>query len=378
MNSSLVESDLKATLMAEEIKRRLFEDVGIETITMTKEMSFIVANEVVTAQPCIQTIPLAFENGRGRASREMADQGHVPREFASVRHTEIQFQKYSGRKPARHRVRSGVTEDEVVCPIVPVTGVRYMPVWDQYRGRLVSLLAVGDFAGADPIHAMHAHRNFYIGRSDHEIIDMDLFVLQTIMNWLAANPDAVLNFDIICPVHFRTLASMNGKIRYRNLCQKIDERMKNILSFLVMDAPTKMPAISLCEIVSPLKSHSRFLCAHVPVLTSDAEMESLRMAGFDVFGIFVDGISVGNTYKTLTQELDGFVHRARKHIINHTFVIGADDSDDAVAAAMADIRFILGDAIHPCINTPSEKTDLLSNKFFKLWRSSSSNAGVVH
>ncbi|AGH98117.1 hypothetical protein [Micavibrio aeruginosavorus] len=374
MSSTLVESDMKAALMAEEIRRRLFDELGLDSITMEKEMSHISAHEVDRNLPFIQSVPLAFDKGRMRATMEMAEQGHKTPDFTPIPRTEVEFVHHRHHPRRFGRLKHAPKPDPV---IMPFSGVRFMPAWDQYRGRRVSLVAVADYPGAGP-NAMQSHRNFYIGRSDHEIVEMDMFILQAIINWLRSNSNALPEFGLICPVNFRTLSSREGKERYRSLCQQIDDRMKQFMLFLVMDLPVHMPWLSMEHLVSPLKTYSRFLCGQVPLDITDTDIEALRMAGFDVLGVFVGDSAAGRTHKSLQPDLENFVHRARKHIINRTFIMGADDADTAVAAAMADVRFMAGDAIHPCVPKPESEQDFSINEFFRLWRSDPARSGGVH
>lgn len=365
--STIVESDLKITLIVEEMKRGLQALDGVDQITVKKDVSLIQMTDLDHNMPLVQSIVMLFEKGRVNGQIQLTA-SRSPN-FSSVLHAgHDRAARLHHEMTAPHKKETGAMDD---VHALPFTAVRYMPVWDHYKGRKVAQMAVADYPDAGG-QAIRAHEAFYANAPGATVIAMDMLVLRTVIAWFQANPDMIPDFGIICPVHHYTLSSMDGQQRYRALCQKIDERMKAYTLFMVMDVPAHTPWMTLHRMISPLKTFGRVLCGRVSLTSvGDADYEALRMAGFDVLGVMVNGSSTGNAgraYRMMESDIQNFVKRTRRHLISRTFLLGADDPKVALAAAAADVRFIAGDAIHACVAEPEASLDFHKGSFFRMWR----------
>lgn len=338
------ESELKTSLIAEEIKRRLFEEEGIEDIEVVSQTTQISNYKVSPGLSMMEAMDIAFEENYERSNRKVSPVRAKP----SLKVIEIEA--FSEEK------RNAVLDLGVRIEETPFRAVHYIPVWDQARGRLIAHLCLAK--GYDYLASpFDAHRAYYTGMTAAEKANMDLAVLARIISWMKGNPEKQARFGIICPVRYETLVGVEGKERYRTLCQKIDERMKQFLLFMVLDMPPSIPWLSLSQVVSPLKTYGRVLCGQVP--NANADFESLRLAGFDNIGIIHSDKKV---------DIEAFVAKAKKHMILKTFVLGVDDLETAAEAATAGVSFMAGQAIHGPIPDPAQKPAFLNYPYGRMWQ----------
>ncbi|HEY8190616.1 MAG TPA: hypothetical protein VIF12_08015, partial [Micavibrio sp.] len=243
----------------------------------------------------------------------------------------------------------------------PFQAVHYIPVWDHFKNRLVAHLCLA--RNDDDDHPIEVHRACYAdGKAN-----LDLAVLARIIGWMQEHPDKLKEFGVICPVHYPTLLGAESKKRYRAMCQRIDERMKQFLLFMVLDLPPSTPWISLSHLVSPLKTYGRVLCGHLPS-HGHVDFEALRLAGFDNAGIILSPSMRGNR-----MDINSFVARARKHLITQTFVLGINDPQTAAEAAAAGVRYLGGHAVHRPISDPGLKPDFDHHPFARVWSKTGGN-----
>ncbi len=357
-SSSPEEIELRTKLIAEEIKRALFESAGLEDIEVLQQVSRIkTANITDSGLPFPESINAAFERALGEKPQELM---FVERNSANPV-SRIEVDAFADSQPRIGDLDLGVNDRALSG--VPV---QFMPVWDEYKKRLISYLCLPvnvEMLAQDP---MRGYAGIYEGLSAAEKADMDIAVLSQVVGWLEDHLQDIGLFGILCPVHYETLAAMGTHERYKKICQQIDGDMKQYILFMVMDVP-QAPWISLSQAVSPLKTYGRILCAEVP-LGGQTDFEALRMAGFDHVGVVLGGQKHDEGIKKSLMDVRTFVVRARKHLMHKTFVLGVNEPGAAVILAQMGVRFMAGSAVYECLREPRGHLNFYENFYFRGWQ----------
>lgn len=369
LTSSQVESDLKTRLIAEEIKRRLFEDEGVDDVEVRADTARIRTNTIRKDMDFPDSIYSAVETGIEKKKALNRDVCQImsnaplqePPDLSKLRRVEIDAFSDDLCK-IQPLVDLGVEADRV-----PFRAVHYIPVWEQYKGRVIAFICLArDEVSLSPVAD---HVKFYAGRSKTDAGMMDMAILSQIISWMEAHGDGFAS-GMICPVHYETLIGVVTKQKYRALCQRIDGQMKERLLFLVLDTPPRAPRLSLAEAISPLKTYSRKICAQIEY-DANIDFESMRLAGFDNVGIIAPPVLPNNpeSFKRGTAEIRSFITRAKKNHINITFLMGIDHPALAAEAVSSGAYYISGQAIHVPVRDPKESLIFEDHPFFKMWKS---------
>ncbi len=359
---SLLEIELKTTLIAEEIKRQLFEYEGFEELEILNQVSHIKPAKIPSnVLPFPESLNHAFERSLGEKPQDLMFSPVASQEpdLSQLRRTDVDAYADSGRKIGD--LDLGVEKD-FIC----YTHVQYMPVWDQHKKRLISYMCLGINLSAPEYDPLRGHLKLFERVSPARKAELDMAILTRVIDWLVNNPEGHGNFGIICPVHYDTLTRVESMERYKKMCQQIDGSMKQYILFMVMNVP-QVPWVSLSQVISPLKTYGRVLCGEVP-LHAPVDFESLRMSGFDHVGVILDPPGADNGQKKLLMDIRAFVVRAKKHLINKTFVLGIDDPATAGALAQMGVRFMAGGAVHECFREPKTHIDFFENPVFHSWQ----------
>lgn len=357
--SSAEESDARMTLIASEIRRCLFESHGIENVGVRKDVSVLSRDALGAGGFSEQSISETFES---RLSRKKKGTVVVPSvsnkneiDLALVKRVDVPIAEED----------AAVAKPVIAEKMAPRHAVRYMPVWDVFKGRLIAFMCV---AGRDDEPgAAETHQRFFRGRSASAIAAIDIDILAGLIQWFDEHDNETRNFGIICPVHFSTISSLEGGEKYRVLCQKMSEGMRGHILFMVMGVPVvHMSSARLSEVVSPLKAYGRVLCGHISTPGLNSDLSLLRIAGFDNIGIIARSVSGdGNDAEILN--IQSLVNKAKRYLINQTFVLDVDSPDLVTAAIKAGVRYIAGTAVHQSVQNPDEKLHFPDNGFLQLW-----------
>lgn len=370
LTSSQVESDLKTRLIAEEIKRRLFEDEGVGDVEVRADTARIRTSTIRRDMEFPDSIHNAVETGIEKKRALNRDVCQImssaplqaPPDLSMLRRVEIDAFSDDLCK-IQPLVDLGVEADRV-----PFRAVHYIPVWEQYKGRVIAFICLA--RDEDSQRPVADHIKFYAGRSKADAGMMDMAILSQIIGWADAHEGGELKSGLICPVHYETLIGVVTKQKYRALCQQISNQMKEKLLFLVLDTPPRAPRLSLAEAISPLKTYSRKICAQI-AYDSNIDFESMRLAGFDNVGIIAPPVVANNaeSFKRGTAEIRSFITRAKKNHINITFLMGIDHPALAAEAVSSGAYYISGQAIHVPVQDPNDPLTFEDHPFFKMWKS---------
>lgn len=360
-NSSEEEIEIKVMLIAGEIKRQLFDYDEFEGLEISNQVAHLSAKSMQSnALPFPESIHHAFKCSPPQKQQDSIfdDSGDEP-DLSKIKSTDVAAFADEGRRIGD--LDLGVDEHAAGS-----VDVQYMPVWDQYKKRLISFLCLAVHPQYPDIDPVKGYQMLCTNLSDIQRGALDMSVLGNVLLWMGKNKDDVLNFGIICPVHYRTLARMDTAGGYKKICQQIDPSMKQNMLFMVLDVPSA-PWLSLSQVVSPLKTYGRVLCGQVS-MKDHIDFESLRMSGFDHLGVILEVLPSDEGLKKAVGNVGGFVTRARKHLIYNTFVLGVNDLLSAASVARSGVRFMAGSAVYECLREPQGHLDFYKNRDFKEWQ----------
>lgn len=356
-NISGDESEAKMTMIASQIREFLFDDYGIEDVDVHKDVSMLSCDDIRKGSFFGKTISNSFES---RMTRKRRASVPIP-PISNKNEIDLDF---VNRVDVAVAIPNEAPDLPIIKKEVPVHAVRYMPVWDAFKGRLIAFMCVLD--RDDGAQVVAAHQNYYMGRSASDVAALDRDILLSVIQWFENHAGGPHHFGIICPVHFSTVSGIENAEKYRVLCQRINADMRNYVLFMVMDVPVHMPSSGLSQIVSPLKVYGRVLCGNIPLSGLGADLSALRISGFDNIGIVAGVAGRGNTETDLLN-IRSLVSRSKRYLINHTFVLDADAPETVAEAIKAGVRYIAGNAVHHCVQSPDDKLHFKTGTFFQIW-----------
>jgi len=366
---SPAQSERKTYAIAEEIKRRLFEE-DIDEIEVKSTVVGVRGSAIDRRRGFPKSLHDAVVAGLHKkevkkrpSSRSPNRDVYVPPDLSKYRKIEVDAFSESLRKIMPLDMLGEELER------IPFRAIHYIPVWEQYNSRLVAYICMArDEDAADPIKG---HLGYYKNRTPHDIGFMDLSILARVIHWMKEHEYySAMSFGLICPVHYDTLVRMDTKQRYRALCQKIKPFMRSKIVFMVLDTPCQAPAISLSEAISPLKTYSRKISAQLSCREKIIDFKALHMAGFDSVGMIAPDIPIHDHARLMhiAAEVKDFVARANRNFFKSTFVIGADHPGLALEAFACGAYYVAGQAIHGPVRTPLDTLNFQHYPFFRLWQ----------
>ena len=334
------EVEVKTMMIAEDIKCCLMAYPGFAELEILNQISLVRADKMLqSVLPFPENLNHAFERSLGGKPQELEFVSGIP-DFS---HTMERDSAY-------------------------YTHVRYLPVWDQFKKRLISYMCLAINLKAPELDPLRGHMALFEGIAPALRGELDAAILARVIDWLGNNPDSLGSFGIICPVHYATLRDDVGRERYNKLCQQIDPAIKQYILFMVMGVP-QVSWESLNEVAMPLKTYGRVLCGEVS-LRGQVDFESLRMSGFDHVGGILEAPGAEDGQKGALMDIRSFVVRAKKHLINKTFVLGVDDPDAAATVAQMGVRYMAGTAVHECLREPKPELRFQESAVFRSWQKS--------
>lgn len=366
---SLAEIELRTMLIAEDIKKQLFDYDEFEDLEILNQIARIQpSNSMAQEIPFPDNIHHMFERSLGLMPQDLEfvdaaghdDMSHM------LKRTEVDAFAEPERMIAG--LDLGVDQNVILS-----TKVCYMPVWDQYKKRLVAYMCLPvnpHYDGADPVAG---YTKLSQSLSSLKKGETDMAVLLKVIENLGRAGELSMPYGMICPVHYETLSGVETRERYKKICQGISETMKQSILFMVMDVPPQTSWVSLSQIVSPLKTYGRVLCGQLP-LGAGVDFESLRMSGFDNIGVIIGTQVRGDSIRKVMNDLRMFVTRAKKHLIYKTFVMGVNDPMTAASLAQTGVRYMAGSAVYETLAEPIPSVDFWGSAVFRSWQKTGQEA----
>ena len=339
---SLHEAEIRGMLIAEEIKCQLIEYDKFENIEIFNQISNVDARSMpMDVLPFPDYVHYAFERSLSQK----------PQDFIFVESDKD----------------SVVDEDALEADIFVSCDdieVQYLPVWDQYKGRLISYMCLAVDPQYMGNHPFIGHQKACQAAGLPVVTDVAL--LRKVVSWMDDHPDQLGGFGLICPVHYETLAAPETQADYYRACQAIGEHLKPYILFMVLGVPN-ISWLDLVQTVSPLKSYGRVLCAEID-LNDQPDYEFLRLAGFDHAGVVLETSAMEGRMRKTVADIRHFVTKARKSLIHKTFVLGVNDPVTATHLAQTGVRFMVGSAVHEGLQAPQAQVDFYKNPSFRSWQ----------
>lgn len=360
------EAHIKAALIAEEIRRHMFEDEREEfqNISVDRDVRTVKTETLRGKQNLGQTIGQIFSGqidvpANERKSKplnmEISEKTERPAEEKNVTaapprkeappekkmpHVEvIEVETYQKSLRQPEKVIEEKYEPEFV----------YMPVWDVKRSYLSTYICVLDNNGDGLTNPFDAHKESYAELSHSQKLEHDKAVLKNVIKDLKILDGKGQDIFICCPVHYETLIRDSNFTKYRFACQSIPEKLQNKLFFIVFDCPAKVHKSTLAKFAGPLKNYCRFFCAEVP-FGEEIDFVSYRSAGFDSVGINLPPLEKETAL--LVKELEVFARHAKKNYIPFIFALGVLSTDIISSVIFVDYEFSAGAAIHTHVHKP--------------------------
>lgn len=329
------EAEGKATLIADEIREKLFETghVELQDIEITRKIS-AVPSLAMKGKPITDVIEMCTDGSSFRAPK-----------VKPVPPPDI----------VRHEV---LPEDSPLIPAytggeeAPVSGhpCSYVPLWDVRNGALSSYLC-------QPLPF----------KEEISSLARDISVFQAVANELNRMETENRRLLVLCPVHHSTLHRAETFNQYRMHCQRISEEQRKLLVFLVVGMPAEIYTKNAFWFLSGLKKFAHAVFVEVP-LNSKMDFNFIRNAGFDALGISID--NKGMTESEIFALMGTFRQRIRAAIIPKTFALNVSTFSLATSAACMGFNYLGGEAIHGPVAAPDNAYKFQYSDLFEGLKSS--------
>lgn len=338
------EAQIKATLIAEDIKRCLFdhEEEALQAIEVEEAVAVIKTDKLRGAGGLHKALDVVFQDIEEQ-KRDGSKKEKEPEKKSFVLPRAVEVDPYSD-------VQETVKPPDKPAPDGNPLSLRfsYVPLWDIKRNLLTTYLCVAR-KSLDESDPLDAHELVFQGASPSEKITIDLLVLRTVTKELEAMSRDGRRLFIACPVHYQTLSRAEGYEQYILECQKIPAEYKRYLIFLLLGLPKQVHAANIPKFSVPLKQHCYAIHAQVP-LDSKVDFPLFRECRFEALGVRLKKVQGGE--KQLIDQLNDFTGKAKKALIKKTFALDVASLSVTTSAVCADYDFLAGPAIHESVLKP--------------------------
>ncbi len=337
------ESQLKASLIAEEIRKRLFEldEEELRDIEIREAVSEI-RTDLLMESDFLDGMFDLMDDSFGDLDIEFqeAEQQDNIEPPPEIQATEVDTQNY---KPIKTPIKKRNNE-------LPALNCCYVPLWDTSRGALTTYLCLarGKETGSNPFDN---HKTLYNSLLQTQTTALDHAMLQVVAAELKAMEEDGRQFFIICPVQHETVYNMEKYEEYKRLLSHIPLGQRKFLLLLVIDINIKetKPPKNAYWFAKPL----RVFCPHVFVeipLRQDINFNYLHNSGVNVVGVRLDNKAM--TEQDTIHLLSNFSTKAKSLKISKTFVLDVSSLSLTTSAVCAGFDFLGGSAIHDPVDKP--------------------------
>ncbi|GEM_PF-1563042 len=344
-HASLEEGQEKAALIAEEIRRRLFEldENELRNIEI-REAICEIRTDFLLDQP--------FPDFLDALAIDMVDfeETEEPPQDAPTEDTEENF----GLSDLKG-VDIGASDYKPKTIPLPKKGslpqnlaFSYTPLWDVRRNALTTYLCLARET-RDKRTVFEAHRALYAGQPSENRIAIDQKILDAVMVELSSMEKDGRKLLIACPVQYETLHHFESYELYKESLMRIPVTQRQFLVFYIMNMEGGMPPKNAYWFAAPLRQFCRHVFAEIP-LRRDINFNYLRNTGVDVAGVRLDGTkrSEQETINLMT----AFCSKAKILKMPMTFVLGVPTLSLTTSAVCATFDFLGGPAVHEEVARP--------------------------
>lgn len=342
--ASLEEGQLKAAMIADEIRRRLFEldEEELRSIEIREAIGEIRTDFLVDKQfpDFLDALAIDLEDIAVQKEQEAEQKAEQEKNFSLSELAGVDIEA------SDYRPKTSKPKKEAVLP----AGLKfsYLPLWDVRRNALTTYLCLAR-GSANNSNLFDAYKALYKGQSGENKEALDLNILKTVKTELASMEKDGRKLLIACPVQHETLHSFESYERYKQIIQRIPPAQRQYLVFYVMNMNDNLPPKNAYWFAAPLRQFCRHVFAEIP-LRRDINFNYLRSTGVDVAGVRLDGI-MGSEQETINLMM-AFCTKAKTLKIPMTFVLGVTSLSLTTSAVCATFDFVGGPAVHDEVERP--------------------------
>lgn len=339
-NAGPEEAQIKATLVAEEIKRQLFtyEDEDLKSIEIDNGSALIPSKKLT---PTKSIYDLADRvSGHININKRSSQPVPFPAKKITISPT-VEVDPYPQRKI------------KAPAPIADNNPhnyrFSYLPLWNVKENILTTYLCLARQSG-DHGDALDDHEHIFTGMSPSQKTTTDIQVLRVVAAELEEMIDDGRDMNLACPVHFSTLFHNESYQKYIVECQKIPDAHKAQLIFLLLDLPATVHESNIDKFSIPLKKHCTAIYAEVP-LDTKVDFAMLRNCRFEAVGFRLKNIRMGQE-KQLIAMMEKFANKARRALMKNIFALDVTSLSITTSAVCADYDLLGGSIVHDIVLKP--------------------------
>lgn len=324
-SASCEEGEMKAMLIAEEIKSNIFalNKEELKDFDIEKHVS-----EVETAP----LIDKPFHVTAGYLANQETD---IKRQEKKADFKPVVIRSIEVGTDYAETIPSAIEQERWIA--VKKLDCSYAPLWDVQKGALTTYLCRAPQSPA--------------GKKALAGDARDMALLETVIAELQRMSQEEQKFFIICPVRHETLYRNSDFKKYTALCQHMTAEQKKTLILMITDPLENLPKKSAYWFVSPLKGYCSSVFVEVPI-KQKTDFFYFYQSGFDAMGISLRKMDAGESAKIDT--MNAFGAQARAAMMPGTFVLDVSTLSLATSAACAGFRYLGGAAIHEDVPVPDK------------------------
>lgn len=333
---NLAASEATASLIAEEVRRRLFllDEEALREIEVRETVRKVSTDTLsgfdfsdflddFVAEPTEDIVNPSF-----KSLAEDYSGSYIKTEIAS-----------SPYKPANKRQKSLVDPGNL--------NFSYIPLWDVKRGALTTYACFSSQPDSRE-DLLDQHKNNYRNMAEESRVVADLKTLEHIKSELSSMEDQKRKLLIACPVRYETLFSFESYELYKEALLSIPLGQRQFLILLILKPDKDLSAKDAYWFLAPLKGHCRLFFAEVP-LKQGIHYQTLKSIGIDGIGICLEK---ENPEQQIMGILNSFSSAAKSYKISHTFVLGVSSLSLTTSSVCAGFDYVGGTAIHDAVEHP--------------------------
>lgn len=372
--ATLEEGQAKATLIAADIRKRLFE-------MDQKELRDLELRESVSVISHKHMEDLAFCDFLGNMAEKTTSRS-LEDPDSSHHHGKHKPSKKKTPPPKQYRRPPPLPPIECIevdaqdCrpdKLMPSKSLlprkleyAYLPIWDMSHNALSTYLCLARAPKQDYTNLFDAHKALYDNITPEKRLSLEVDILRAIIRELCAMQKDGRDFVLACPVEYATLHEFASYERYKNIVQTIPPELRRKLIFYVTDIKHMLPVQDAYWFATPLKEYCHRIFAEVP-LRRDINFHYLHNLQVDAVGFRLEGIDTSD--KRAMQMISQFSYRAKALQIPMTFIFELDRITHETAAIFTEYDYVAGDAIHKEVASPDPSHSFHSEELlFRLMR----------
>jgi hypothetical protein len=353
---SLEEGQIKAALIAEKIRQKLFalNEDDLKTIEIRQALSQVQADMLFESEPGILLNHMLshpiHESSVDIEEDSFAQINTIQNDnaLACDRRDAEEEEPIIAPEPVEVDPTSIRLSDRKIEPIIPAPGLKcaYMPLWETQSQAITAYLCLGQTDG-NLKNLLKEHIALYQARTAHEKKQLDAGILHAALRDLGSVFEAGKKIRMLCPVQYDTLFHFEDYEEYKKLLSRIPPEMKPYLSFLILPNDN-FSAKNAFWFATPMKVFCRSVYMLAP-LQQKVPFEILRNTGLDGLGVWIDA---SYPEERIIPYLTAFRTRARAIGIRKSLLLEAPSLSIATSAICSGVDYLGGPVIHENIIRP--------------------------